>query len=52
MERTDKVLILTPVKDACRFLDGYFQGLMRLTYPSHLLSLGLLESDSYDETFC
>ena len=30
MERTDKVLILTPVKDACRFLDGYFQGLMRL----------------------
>lgn len=51
MERTDKVLILTPLKDACRSLDGYFQGLMRLTYPSHLLSLGLLESDSYDDTF-
>src|SRR5215475_13934148 len=51
MGRTEKVLILTPVKDACRFLDGYFRRLRQLTYPAQLLSLGFLESDSLDDTF-
>lgn len=45
------MLILTPVKDANRFLDGYCRGLSQLTYPAHLLSLGFLESDSLDDTF-
>jgi hypothetical protein len=27
------VLILTPMKSAFRFLDSYFAGLKRLTYP-------------------
>ena len=46
-----KVLILTPVKNAAGFLDGYFSGLHRLSYPASLISLGFLESDSDDGTF-
>ena len=46
-----KVLILTPMKSAQRHLDGYFAGLDRLTYPRRQLSLGILESDSTDDTF-
>ncbi|HEX5454569.1 MAG TPA: hypothetical protein VFX06_12315 [Stellaceae bacterium] len=46
-----KVLILTPVKNAAQFLDGYFAGLARLSYPAPLISLGFLESDSDDGTF-
>ena len=45
-----KVLILTPVKDAALFLPKYAQRLLALTYPKHLISVGLLESDSADET--
>jgi Anp1 len=51
MERGNKILILTPVKDAQPFLEGYFQSLNRLAYDPHLLSLGFLESDSSDDTF-
>jgi peptide chain release factor subunit 1 len=46
-----RVLILTPVKDAARHLDRYAAGLDRLTYSRAALSLGLLESDSRDSTF-
>jgi hypothetical protein len=45
------VLILTPVKTASRYLDGYFAALESLTYPHDLLSLGVLEGDSDDDTF-
>src|SRR6478736_3096253 len=45
------VLILTPMKSACRFLDTYFSGLERLNYPHTFLSLGILEGDSSDGTF-
>src|SRR6188768_3843446 len=45
------VLILTPVKDATPWLEQYVAGLARLTYPHAALSLGLLESDSVDDTF-
>jgi hypothetical protein len=44
------VLILTPVKNAQRHLDRYFESLARLTYPRRALSLGFLESDSTDGT--
>jgi len=47
----DHVLILTPVKDAARWLPTYFAALGRLTYPPDRLSLGLLESDSRDDTY-
>jgi hypothetical protein len=45
------VLILTPVKDAARDVEGYFARLGSLTYPSNRLSLGILESDSRDGTY-
>lgn len=47
----ERVLILTPVKDAEPVLPRYFDLLYRLTYPHRLLSLGLLESDSSDATY-
>ena len=51
MTRRDRVLILTPVKDAAAFLDGYARLLRRLTYPARLISLALLEGDSADGTW-
>src|SRR5215213_9895073 len=45
------VLILTPVKDATPWLDGYLARLSCLTYPPSAISLGFLESDSVDGTF-
>lgn len=50
MALREKILILTPVKDASRFLADYFQSLSTLTYPSQLISLAFLESDSQDGT--
>ena len=47
----DSVLILTPVKNATSYLPQYFRLLGRLSYPSHLISLGFLESDSRDGTY-
>jgi hypothetical protein len=49
--RAGTVLILTPVKDAAAFFDGYCDRLRRLTYPHGAISLGFLESDSSDATF-
>jgi hypothetical protein len=44
------VLILTPIKDASKHLDAYFQRLEKFQYPKHLISLGFLEGDSSDDT--
>jgi hypothetical protein len=51
MSCTEKVLILTPVKDGAHHLESYWRGLDSMTYPRSLLSLGLLESDSHDGTY-
>jgi len=51
MRFEEKILVLTPLKDASHYLEGYFKGLASLTYPPKLLSLGFLESDSSDDTF-
>ncbi len=51
MQKRDNILILTPVKDAAESLETYFENLARLTYPQQLISVGLLESDSRDNTF-
>jgi len=51
MTQSDQVLILTPVKDAEKFLDNYFASIYRLTYPRELTSLAFLESDSLDNTY-
>jgi hypothetical protein len=45
------VLIATPVKNAARYLDGYFANLSSLAYPPKQISLAFLESDSDDDTF-
>jgi len=45
-----KVLVLTPVKDAETHLAAYVAGLERLSYPREALSLGILEGDSSDGT--
>jgi len=45
------VLILTPLKNASRFLETYFSALSKLSYPRGLISLGFLESDSRDDTY-
>jgi hypothetical protein len=50
MTYSDRVLILTPIKDAASHLNTYLKGLLSLTYPQHLLSVALLESDSSDGT--
>jgi len=47
----ETVAVLTPVKNAARFLGTYFEALGKLTYPPALISLGFLESDSSDGTY-
>jgi len=47
----EKILILTPLKNAESFLDGYFELLSRLTYSHDRISLGFLEGDSTDRTW-
>jgi hypothetical protein len=47
----ERILILTPVKDAGRALSRYWELLYSLTYPRSLISLGFLESDSSDGSF-
>lgn len=47
----ERVLILTPLKDATRFLSKYFELVAELTYPHHLIDLAFLVSDSSDDTY-
>ncbi len=51
MQAAGHVLILTPAKNASRFLAAYFSALAKLSYPRALTSLGFLESDSRDNTY-
>jgi glycosyltransferase involved in cell wall biosynthesis len=51
VEYKDKVLILTPLKNAEKFLEGYLKSIYELTYPHELLSIAFLESDSVDNTY-
>ncbi|CAK7265426.1 hypothetical protein SEPCBS119000_001506 [Sporothrix epigloea] len=46
----ERVLILTPIKDAAPYLSKYFDLLSELTYPHHLIDVAFLVSDSTDET--
>ncbi|MEM8962534.1 MAG: hypothetical protein AAGD38_13705 [Acidobacteriota bacterium] len=50
-ELTDPVLILTPIKDAADCFESYCRLLDSFTYPPELLSVGLLESDSRDDSW-
>ncbi|KAI9264515.1 Anp1-domain-containing protein [Helicostylum pulchrum] len=46
----ERILVLTPLKDAEPYLDRYFELLDTTTYPNHLISLAFLVSDSSDDT--
>ena len=48
--RAGTILILTPMKNAAAWLEGYSERLRQLTYPHGAISLGFLESDSNDGT--
>lgn len=46
-----RVLILTPVKDARDLIEGYCDRLRALEHPHDLISIGFLEGDSSDGTY-
>ena len=49
-QNEERVLILTPLRDAATFLPKYFDLLSELTYPHHLIDLAFLVGDSQDDT--
>jgi hypothetical protein len=49
--RGDKVLILTPVKDAKGLVEDYCERVRSLEHPHDSISFGFLESDSSDGTY-
>jgi hypothetical protein len=50
VQNNERVLILTPLRDAAPYLEKHFDLLSELTYPHHLIDLGFLVGDSTDET--
>ncbi|GAB0133478.1 hypothetical protein EsDP_00001885 [Epichloe bromicola] len=46
----ERVLLLTPLKDAAPHLSKYFELLAEISYPHHLIDLAFLVSDSTDDT--
>lgn len=46
----ERVLILTPLRDASPYINKYFDLLSGLTYPHHLIDLAFLVGDSTDDT--
>lgn len=46
----ERVLILTPLRDASPYLEQHFDLLTQLTYPHHLIDLAFLVGDSKDDT--
>lgn len=46
----ERVLILTPLRDAALYLEKYFDLLTDLSYPHHLIDLAFLVGDSTDNT--
>lgn len=49
-QKEERVLILTPLKDAAPYLSKYFELVAELTYPHHLIDLAFLVGDSSDDT--
>ncbi|TGZ80355.1 hypothetical protein EX30DRAFT_307675 [Ascodesmis nigricans] len=49
-QNKEKVLILTPLRDASQHLAKYFELLVKLTYPHDLIDVAFLVSDSKDDT--
>ncbi|KAI9893329.1 MAG: hypothetical protein M1814_000459 [Vezdaea aestivalis] len=49
-DNQERVLLLTPVRNAAHFLAVYFDRVSQLTYPHNLIDLAFLVSDSNDDT--
>ena len=47
----ERVLILTPLREAAPYLSKYFDLLSELSYPHNLIDLAFLVGDSNDDTF-
>ena len=50
LQNNERVLILTPLRDATPYLSKYFELLSLLNYPHELIDLAFLVGDSTDET--
>ncbi len=50
VKNEERVLILTPLKDASRYLSKYFELLAKLSYPHQLIDLAFLVGDTTDDT--
>jgi hypothetical protein len=50
VNKEERILILTPLKDAAPYLSKYFELVAELSYPHHLIDLGFLVGDSTDDT--
>ncbi|KAK4234491.1 Anp1-domain-containing protein [Achaetomium macrosporum] len=50
VQNKERVLILTPLKDASSHLSKYFELIAKLTYPHDLIDLAFLVSDTTDDT--
>jgi hypothetical protein len=46
----ERILILTPLRDAAPYILKHFDLLSQLTYPHHLIDLGFLVGDTSDDT--
>ena len=46
----ERVLILTPLRDASAYIPKYFELLLKLTYPHQFIDLAFLVGDSSDDT--
>lgn len=46
----ERVLLLTPLRDAAPYIYDYFDLISQLTYPHHLIDLAFLVGDSSDDT--
>ncbi|KAH6655702.1 putative ANP1 protein [Truncatella angustata] len=49
-QNEERVLIVTPLKDAAPYLSKYFELIAELTYPHNLIDLAFLVGDSTDDT--
>ncbi|KKK19382.1 hypothetical protein P175DRAFT_0107504 [Aspergillus ochraceoroseus IBT 24754] len=50
VQNSERVLILTPLRDASFFLNRYFDLIYKLTYPHELIDLAFLVGDCKDDT--
>lgn len=49
-QNEERVLILTPLRDAAYYIEQHFDLLTQLTYPHNLIDLAFLVGDSTDDT--